>query len=263
MGQEALTPIGPNDILPFAEKPVVLETGDANSPILEAVILEDGRKAYLIHNFHHNITNPHVTEIAQQITGYTGEEVHQIVESLVPIDGPMTMRGGVYAGRGGDKLDLDPGRREENVETMVVDELTLPHGEGAEGALVRMWAFGQLKGLRLPEGNPGHEVAWELTLLLKGDPLYVVVPKAVQLQGEITVAEDNGVILELKPGDAVISPLIPRQLISASPGASQSRLGSGSKYLSIGPAWDEPPGTNPNGISQEPVYWRRQLPRDS
>lgn len=251
--------IDPDLVLHLAEKPQLVESAPDGTPLLEAVFLEDGRGVFLVHNFHENFANPAVQKALEKLTGYPAETLHQTVESVIPSPSPTGQKmGPALPGRklhcrGGDKLILDQGMRDKNVESMVVGDLQLEGGESAEYALVRMYRYGALKQLVLPPGNPGNQIAWEMAYSLNGR-LCFVIPRGVEDRDGRLVAKDNGCILELDPGDAVFLPLIPRQVISTDPEATQEQIKSGARYMTISPAWG-----GKEGASQTPVFWRSQI----
>lgn len=245
--------IDPLKVIELAQKPEIIATAANGTSILEGALLGNGTNVYLIRRFHENVAHQSVQIPLKEITGCTAEEIHQLIETLAPYDkNKLRATGSVFVGRGGDSLILDPGMREKNVEFMVVGQITLPEGRHAEFAFVRMWAYGALKQLQLPSGNPGNQIEWEMALSFNGN-LCFVVPEAVEDREGRIVTSGEGIKFELQTGDAIFLPLIPRQVISTNIEAAQAN-NLGAKYLTISPQWG-----GDLGASQKPIYWKDQI----
>lgn len=215
----------------------------AKAEVAESIEINQ-EKVFCVRDFENNFDRSDVSRDIFELTGYSSETIHQITEDSLK----FIKRGDVFTGYGGDKFILDPELKQikdGNIEFMTVSKFNLDESQG-ESALVRMWQYGALKQLVLPENNPGKQVSWEMMMSLK-DKLTVVIPKETESVNGVLVAKDRGVKIELNPGDAIFLPLIPRQVIS-------SLTSRGTKYFNLGPAWEGETGAN-----QKPVYWPDQV----
>lgn len=234
--------VEPNVVLENAEKFV------NKSPILN-VISANGKKIYYISEVAKNYLNPEVSEKVGSLAGNDAKTIYEVAkESLEKIEQRLKhpksdkLDNSVFIDKGGDSLIIDPDMKGKDVEIMLIDNFDIGDKSG-ESVLVRMWKYGALKELYFPKGS-GNQIEWEMLMCLKGN-LHVVIPKDVKDENGNLVAQDNGIDIEIKPGDAILLPLIPRQVISADIKTT---------YFTMGPAWG-----GENGIAQKPVYWPNQI----
>ncbi|MEI8068113.1 MAG: hypothetical protein WCG91_04190 [Candidatus Shapirobacteria bacterium] len=254
---EKMIHIEPKLVIDRAIKPTVLKSKDGQ-PVIEGFSLPEGN-VFLVRDFIKNNTDPDVSELIEKLTGFSRGVIYEKVradlsgsEDLLATRDVREIKENVTAlYHEGDSLILDPilqKERDGKVEFVMVKGCKLGKQKG-ESVLVRMWRYGALKQLVLPEGNPGNQIGFELFLCLK-NRLTIVVPGEVEDQNGLLVAKDEGVKLELKMGDFALLPLVPRQIISNG-GNFTDR---GAKYFTLGPAWG-----GKGGVDQKPVYWPSQI----
>jgi len=212
----------------------------------EGISLNEGN-IFIIRNFAENYKNENSVSLIKELTECSGQQIYETVKKSLEV----IKKGSVANMYEGDNLILDQKLKEEKngkVEFIVVNELEVGNKKG-ESVFVRMWKYGALKQLVLPEGNPDNQIEWEMFICLK-DKLSIVIPKEVENRNGLLVAKDNGIKLELSPGDAAFLPLVPRQIISN----NGEFTPKGVKYLTWGPAWG-----GEGGVSQKPVFWPGQI----
>lgn len=249
-------------ILRQADRPHIDLTGPEGG-MLESGELDNGQKVYVIRKFHKNIESvPELAAVVAEATGLTPQQIHKLAEDNVKIDPAPTnatlldLRNyakeqktkHVYIGPEGDKLVDDPSIAGGPVEYLMVKSARLDDGRVGEPTLVSMKHYGALKTISLPENNPGKQLNFEFTLVLK-NRLNIVVPRSTETDGKFKRAKDWGYRLALDEGDAAFVPLGVARAVMSEHGPNQR-----TKYLYIGPQW----GVE-NGASQKKVLWPEQI----
>ena len=251
--EKTLSHIDPELVLQQAAKPDVLISVDG-SPVIEGLSTEKG-PALLIHDFMKNNRDGGISEFIAANTELSADDVLSVVqadlndsEDLLATRDVRKIKANVAAIEyEGDKLILDPelqADRDGKVEFIMVKDAKFGYKRG-ESVIVRMWKYGALKQLELPEGNPGDQIEFELFVCLKGS-LSIAIPKETTEQDGRLIAQDTGVKLDLQPGDVALLPIgVPRQIISNNPQT---------KYYTMGPAW-----AGDGCVSSKAVYWPGQV----
>ncbi len=238
--------IEPENVVQLAAQSKIIERDSKGNSLLETCETVGGGEAFVVRNFHENFNNPKVNSRIKKLTGITSIIMHDTVEKFIPISGQggWTRKDGTIIENNGDSLILDPRIKGEPVEFTFVGE-TVINKQPAEWALVRMWDYGALKQLVFPEPEPDNPIRWEMAMSLKGESLNFVIPAHTENRGGKFVTLDDGVNLQLHPGDAVFLPITVRQVIAGSPSE---------KYFYISAPWG-----GEKGLIQKPVYWRSQI----
>ena len=246
MTEVTLRHIEPENVLQLATLPRIVERDTYEGSILEVCGAVGGGEAFVVRDFHKNFDNPQVDGRILSLTGITSNEFHNIVEEIIPESGQSgwSRKDGTIIENNGDPLILDPRLKGEPVEFTFVGETAI-RNQPAEWALVRMWDYGALKQLTFPEPEPENPIRWEMAMSLKGKSLNFVVPAHTESKGDKVIATDDGVNLQLHPGDAVFLPLTVRQVVAGS---------HSEKYFYISAPWG-----GDKGLIQKPVYWHNQI----
>ncbi len=250
--------IDPELVIQKASSPEVLKSID-DVPVIEGMFTDKGA-VLLIHDFFKNNSSGEVSKFIEENTNLSVEDIFRATQ--VDLNNSSDLLSSQNLTRikrnvidiyyEGDKLILDPELQQDRdgkVEFVMVKNIKIGELVG-ESALVRMWKYGALKQLVLPEGNPGKQIEFEMFFCLK-NKLTIVLPRNVENENGLLVAQDEGFKLELQEGDAAILPLVPRQIISN----NGDFTNQGAKYYTVGPSWDGECG----GVSQRPGYWQGQI----
>jgi len=251
--EKKLSHIDPELVLQQAARPDDLMTlGDES--VIQGFKTEKG-PVLLIHDFMKNNLDGGVSEFITENTGLLADDILKVAQADLSASEDLLATGGLEKIKQnvtvidyeGDKLILDPelqADRDGKVEFIMVKDIKIGDKSG-ESVIVKMWKYGALKQLELPEGNPGNQIEFEVFVCLKGS-LNIAMPKEIISRDGLLVSKDDGVRLELAEGDVALLPIgTPRQVISNNPKT---------KYYTMGPAW----GVE-GGASSKPVYWPGQI----
>lgn len=255
--ERTISHIEPELVIQKASNPEALKlVGDV--PVIEGMFTDKGA-VLLIHDLLKNNSSGEISSFVEENTNLSIEDIFRAAQvdlnnssDLLASQNLATIKENVIdIYHEGDKLILDPELQQDRdgkVEFVMVKNIKIGEQAG-ESALVRMWKYGALKQLVLPEGNPGKQIEFEMFFCLQNE-LTIIVPQIVENENGLLIAKDEGIKLELHKGDLAILPLTPRQIVSNNGEFTYQ----GAKYYTVGPAWG-----GAGGISQKPVYWSSQV----